>query len=409
MILDFSGRDAKESSAELSRPLFALASAQYYASTEAAPAIFAPPEVRTDDEECNDRLDAWMRMTRSVADPKHPSSIWKGRQDTTRNAFHSRGFWYGWMDFGDLAVPGSGGASLHYDWPWIMGVNLMRTGELNYLRLATEMMRHRVDVDQQWSDRALPGYRGFQRVGSTYAHFHCARFTRGQPNLDSNWLAGVVLYYMLTGDAKTRECIERNSAAILRGWDAIAKATDYGTRRKRGDMQMSARSIFSCCAMYDLTGEKKWRDHAEKLFSTYVVPKWKGLGPHLHAQQQIRSQSYTRDDIKYCYSIQALCLLHHRTGNKKLFELLKAGCDKDFPDNWFDAPLFLADLHAYVALKTGEKKYIEDGVEHWIEASPESKCPPVYMPDNSQWSRRQGMHLRAGHLLQYYFWKKGKK
>jgi hypothetical protein len=410
LMLDFSGRDAAASAAELSRPLFALAGPDHYAATEAAPVVFAPPSVRTDDDECNAKIDAWLNMTRSVADPKSKYSIWHGR--TTRekrgNAF-TDGYWYGWMEFGDLAIPGIGYASLHYDWPLIMNMGLMRTGDPGFLRLVTEMMRHRVDVDQQWSDRALEPFRGFPRPGYGYTQYHCARFTGPHPNVDNTWLAGTVLYYMLTGDAKTRECIDRVAKAIPPAWERMAKSKSYGTRVKLGDMQMAARSMNSACAMYALTAEKKWLDFALKLFRQRVIPKWKGLGPHLHARQQIRSQSYTRDDIKYCYSIQALCQLHHLTGDKKLFELLKAGCDKDFPENWFDAPLFLADLHAYVALKSGQANYAEDAVEHWIEGSPESKCYPVFLPNNSQWSRRAGMHMRTGHWLQYYFWKKGKK
>ncbi|GAG35157.1 unnamed protein product, partial [marine sediment metagenome] len=115
-------------------------------------------------------------------------------------------------------------------------------------------------------------------------------------------------------------------------------------------------------------------------------------------------------DVRYCFSLQAFCLLHHYTGDSKVFELLKAGCDTEFPENYFDAPLFLADLNAYVALKTGERKYLDQAVEHWICAFPESKCPPVYLPNNSQWSRRRAMLLRTGHLLQYAHWKlrKGK-
>ena len=406
MILDFSGRDPAETSAELSRPLFAIAPAAYCASTEAAPGLFAPPEIRTEDKECDAKLDAWMRMTRSVADPKSKSSIWFSRRDRKiKRALWSVGFWYGWMDFGDFAIPGSAAVSLHYDWPWIMMANLMRTGDVNYLRLGTEMIRHRIDIDQQWSGRERPEYRGFQRPGYSYAHFHCARFTRGQPNVVTNWLAGVVLYYMMTGDPKTLECINRNSRAVLSGWDRIFKSRDYYMRRIPSDMQAVARTIFTYCAMHGLTGDKVWLDRARKLFHSCVIPKWKNYGPHLHDRKQIRSQDYTRDDIRYCYSIQAFCLLHHLTGDKKMFELLKAGCDKEFPENFFDAPLFLADLCGYVALKTGNTDYLDDAVEHWIEAFPESKCPPVYMPGNSQWSRRKAMFMRTGHLLQYAHWK----
>jgi hypothetical protein len=410
MILDFSGREPAESAAELSAPLFALAPAEYYAATEAAPGFFAPPGTHTGDEECDAKLDAWVRMTRNAADRQGTSSIWHARRDRRKSwPPWDTGFWYGWMDFGDFAVPGPAAVSLHYDWPWIMTTGLMRTGDPNFLRLGTEMVRHRVEVDQQWSDRELVPFRGFQRPGTSYAHFHCSRFTGPVPSLASTWLAGVVLYYMLTGDPMTRECIDRTAAALAPAWERLRGADDYASRSWRGNMQVSARTMFSCCALYGLTADKKWLDLALKVFDEYVVPKYKRLGPHMHDRQQIRSQEYTKDDIKYCYSIHAFCLLHHYTGEERILEVLKAGCDRDFPANFFDAPLFLADLHAYVALKTGQENYADDAVEHWLEASPESKNLPVYLPGNSVWSRQHAMHLRAGHILQYYFWKKGTK
>ena len=218
-------------------------------------------------------------------------------------------------------------------------------------------------------------------------------------------MAGVVLYYMLTGEPKALQCVQRCANALPAGWAEVKTSNDYYVRRARGDMQSVARAIFAYCAMYQLTAEKKWLDEALDMFNVCVLPKQKEYGPHLHDRKQIRSQGYTRDDIKYCYSIQAFCFLHHLTGDKKIMALLKAGCDKEFPENFFDAPLFLADLNAYVALKTGEKGYLEAAVEHWISTFPESRCPPVYLPDNSTWSRNAAMLFRTGHLLQYAHWK----
>jgi len=399
--LDFSGREPERTHAEIDRPLRALASAEYYAATEAAPGLFAPPAVHTGEEACDAKLDAWTRMTRAAADPASPYSLWEGRRRTGR-----ANFWYGWMDFGDLSVPGSGYVSLHYDWPYVMLLGLVRTGDVNFLRLAEDMTQHRVDVDHCWSQREAEACRDLQRGVGRYTHFHCSRFTRSRPTVADNWLTGVVFYYMLTGEPKALECIERNAQALRRGWGLVDGSKGHADRRVRGDMQAVARAMFAFCAMHGLTAEKKWLDDAVRLFNDCVVPKWDSHGPHLHARQQIRSQDYTKDDIKYCYSIQAFCLLHHLTGDKKLFELLQAGCDAEFPENFFDAPLFLADLNAYVALKTGKADYVENAVEHWIEAFPESKCPPVYLPRNSQWSRRKAMFMRTGHLLQYYYWKK---
>ncbi len=410
IVLDFSGRDPKQTRAAASRPLFALASPEHYAMTEAATGLFASPKVRTGDEECDEKIDAWTRMIRSVADPKSKSSIWHARSDRPRvRTTWQIGFWYGWMDFGDLAIPGSGAVSLHYDWPWIVCTGAMRTGDARFMHLASQMVRHRVDIDQQWTDRELPRYRGLQRPTYSFAHFHCGSFTRRHPNVNENWLAGVVEYYMLTGEPKVLDAIRRNATAQVRGWERLNASEEYIDRvRNRLDMQAVARAIFSYCAMYALTAERKWLDEGLKLFSGNVVDKWKKHGPHLHDPKQFKSQGYTKDDVRYCYSIQAFCLLHHLTGDKKLFEMLKAGADTEFPENFFDAPVFLADLNAYVALKTGEQDYLDEAIELWIAGFPESKCPPVYQPLNSQWSRRKGMLMRTGHILQYAFWKKKK-
>ena len=406
MILDFAGRDAKESSAELSAPLFAMAAADYYATTEAAPGVFAAPDARTGDAECDQRLAAWTRMAASVADPANESGLWLARQ-TTDPA--DRGFAFGWMDFGDIPSISHGTCSLNYDWPWIVLLNVMRTGDANSLRLGDEMIRHRVDVDQEWSDRTIVQYRGLQRAGNTLAQFHCERFTNSQPNVGTTWLAGVVLYYMLTGDGKSLECIERTAKYLPNGWDWASRPKehkDYTMRSMPGDMRAVSESMLSYCAMFDLTGDRKWLDAAVALFDRYVVPKWTALGPHLHDRNQIQQQDYLQEDAKYCYALSAFCELHRRTSHAKLFELLKAGCDKEFPDNYFEAPLYLANLNAYVALVTGKPDYAKRATEMWASAFPQSKTPPVYLPGNSTWTRSAAMTLRTGHLLQYCFWKK---
>ncbi len=404
-ILDFSGRSPAETSAELCKPLFALATPAHYASTEAAPALFAPPTARTGDDECDAKLAAWVRMTRSAADPKGKTSLFEARKQSEWSAvtyFGDSTYWFGWMDFGDIVVPGRGPTSLSGDWLSHMLLGAMRTGDPAFLRLATEMVRHRIDVDQLWSDFDPPDMRGLQRGGTNFPALHCYRLSR-PPDVRDNQLAGVALYYMLTGEPKALQCARRNAEGLKAGWKHVAATKPWAG--PQGDMAANARAMQSYFAMHALTGEKAWLDEALGLFGTNVRAKWTAHGPHLHDRRQVRSQDYTRDDVKYCYSIQAFCELHHRTGDKKLFELLRAGCDAEFPENYFDAPLFLAGLNAYVALKTGKRASLEDAREHWITAFPESKCPPVYQPGNSQWSRRKAMILRAGHLLQYAHWK----
>jgi hypothetical protein len=409
LILDFSGRKPAESAAELSRPLFALADAEYNCATEAAPFLFAPPSVRTGDADCDKKLEAWGRMALTAVDPKGEAGIPAGRRlhSCLGNAVDD-GYWHGWLDFGDIPNPASAYTSLGYGWLQIMCMNLLRTGRTECLRLADEMDRHRVEVDQQWSDReAIKSCLGFQRPGYAYLQFHTQMFNRGFPSVTSTDLTGPIFYYLLTGDAKTREAIDRSAPRLAPGWEEIFTSKDYGVRQTPGNMGAVFGTIGNYCSLYALTGEKKWLDQALAMYKRCVPGKAKNCGPHLHEREQIRSQDYTEDDIKYCYSIATLCLLHHLTGEKEVLDLIAAGCEKKFPENFFDAPLFLADLHAYGALAAAKPEYAKDAIEHWIEASPESESPPVFLPGNSTWNREKAMHLRTGHLLQYYFWKKG--
>ncbi|MBM4033838.1 MAG: hypothetical protein FJ291_18950 [Planctomycetes bacterium] len=398
-ILDFSGRPPQESAAELSAPLFALAPAAYYAATEAAPGLFAPPEVRTGDAECDAKLDAWMRMTRSAADPDSPTSLFAARRQVTKHNL----FWLGWMDFGDIAVPGRGPCSLHYDWPWVMLLNALRTGDVRFLRLASDMVRHRVDVDQHWSDRERPEHRGLMLRDDNFPDHHCYRIYR-PPDVTTNWLAGVVFYHMLTGDPKALECARRNAEALKPAWALVAEKKPWAG--PQGNMAAIAWTIDSYGAMYDLTADKSWLDEALKLLRTHVAALRKSHGPHLfNPDAQVRSQDYVEEDVKYCYAIQFLCELHHRTGDEGLLKLLQEGCERKFPSTFFDAPIFLSGLHAYVGHVTGNKASLARAAELFAEGFPESKSPPVYLPDNSVWSRQAVMMLRAGHLLQWAHWK----
>src|SRR5690606_12671031 len=111
---------------------------------------------------------------------------------------------FGWMDHGDVQVPqgiGPGPVSLQFDWPWIVLVNYIRFGDPAFLALGEQMVRHGTEIDQLWSgENEKEPYRDLARDDRGYREYHTVRFTRGSPNLASNWIAGRVLHYMLTGD-----------------------------------------------------------------------------------------------------------------------------------------------------------------------------------------------------------------
>jgi len=400
ILLDFSGGDPGAARAEVAAPLYALAGAAYYATTEAAPGLFAPPDVKTGRKTCDNRLESRLRMAQSIVDPENPAGIPQARRinndDSFLGYFGDTIYWYGWMDFGDISVPAHGPVSLQYDWLWIMLTEGLRTGDMRFVRMAEEMARHRIDVDQVWSH-------GLQRGSQNYPSFHTGRLTYG-PGVGSNHLAGPAFYYMLTGDPKALECCRRNAEALKAAWENIIKTRpSYGPQ---GDMAANGWGIQSFCSLYDLTADRKWLEEAMKLFNANVTERWKACGPFLHDPlNQFRSQSYVKEDQGYCLAIQPLCELHVRTGDENVMKLLKEGCEKPFPESFYSAPMFLADQYAYVGLKTGNAELLKKAATSFAAAFPASKCPPVFLPKNSVWAETSAMTLRAGHLLQYACWK----
>ncbi|MDD4890897.1 MAG: hypothetical protein PHU85_13330 [Phycisphaerae bacterium] len=405
-MLDLSGRDPKAVAAELSSPLFAFATAEHYAGTEASPGMFAPPTVRTADKDCNAKLDAWVRMTRSAGDPESPASVFKARE---QSPFSDVGYLqdtmvsHGWMDFGDVVVPGRGPISLGSDWAWISLLSAMRLGDPNYLRLGSEMTRHYIDIDQLWSDRDLAGARGFQRGGYNWSNFHCYRLSR-PPGVSAGCIVGVVQYYLLTGEPKALECAERSSKALRAAWKAAA-----AEKKPLGGMSLIGATLDAYYAMYDLTADKTWVDDTLGIYKDCIRPMWKSMGPFLHGTNQIQFQDYVKSDQAYCFSIASLCQLHRMTGDEDVLEMLVDSTQKTFPDTFFQAPLYLADVFGYVAMVKSDKELLAKGAELMASGFPESKCPPVFMPGNGTWCHDAAMMLRAGHVLQYATWKMNAK
>jgi exo-rhamnogalacturonan lyase-like protein len=411
-ILDFSGRAAAETSAELSRPVFARATAAYYAGTKALPNMFAPTGIKTGKKFCDFKLRACARMGSSAVDPGNKYSVFKAREEyqTFALGYHGdQSYWYGWMDFGDLSVPGVGQTSLSGDWPLLILSEYLRNGNPNALELATQMARHRIDIDQYWSDRDPPNVNSVQS-GSVWPTFH-ARGRKGGPNAGGTFIAGPALWYMLTGEPKARDACVRSAKGLVVAWEAFSKSTAYGGGTKV-NMRANASTISAFCAAYDLTADKKWLDEAMKLFNTNVTTKWKKSGPHLHSpgKGQIVGQGYKREDAAYCAAIGPLCNLHRLTGNKKVFELLEAGCKKPMAsDSYYDAPMFAAGLYAYVGGALKNEAYLKKAAKDFMLGFPESKNPPVFMPGNKTWAGRAASLMKAGALVQYGFWLKDEK
>jgi hypothetical protein len=395
-ILDFSGRDPKASAATVSAALLAQATPAYYAGTEAATGWFAPADFKTGNEAYDAQVAKWNTQAVNSWDKDGKSSIWKVRN----GGADPRGYWYGWMDFGDN-LWGEGYSSLHYDWPWIQFMGFLRTGDRAAFDLGETMVYHRVDVDQIWSDRVSPNFSGLTRFERAAVNTHGdVDDGHGNPICSHFWLVGPVLHYMLTGDPKSYECAIRGGAGIERNKvDPLRN-----NPRADGQARASTWAILNLCALHDMTGEKKYLDHAMVIFNNHIALQWKAHGPFLDSKGNA---------LQYYYSIHPLCELAERTGDETVLRLLKEGCEADFEtaghgNMYSEWPIFLSNLYGYVGYKTKNDAYMKRAEALFCKYTAPG-WPNAYTSSGA-WTKETGKYLRNGHILHFAEWKlKGQK
>lgn len=402
-VLDFSGRPAAETSAELCSPLAAV-NPVYFASTEAANILFAPASAGTADDELNWKLKFRDNMAGNLVDAKSRTSLLHART--------TGGDWYGWMHFGDVNSA-SGGyyagwmqtRNLHYDWTWSVLLHYMRTGNAKFLGLGTEMARHLEEIDQNWSDRDAAPYRALFRGDGSQGDIHTSwddANSMGQPQPSRNWLGGIVLYYMLTGDPKALECAERNYKGMV---EARVKSGDYWKRDPENTIQATLLTINNLLSLHALSGDQKYINDIKAVIPEVMAWR-KEFGPHLYDPGRENSgQGFLMLGQQLCFGIEALCEYHYRTKDPAVESLLKDAAAKGSPDSFYDAGLYFSDLYAYLGWTSGDAKLLDKGMRAFADGFPESETPAIYFEGRKDWTVRPPMMLRAGTLMQFVCWK----
>ncbi len=140
-----------------------------------------------------------------------------------RGGTYGRQVFRGWFNFGDIPW-GDGYSSLHYDWPYVVLWQYLRTGDPRFFELGRDMIRHRVDIDQDHDSRS----RSRQRGGQFYekGHWH-GNYYHATPS--HTWLPGPFLYYVLTGDETALDAIQLTRGFLLRA-EPEKWSGDWGVR-----------------------------------------------------------------------------------------------------------------------------------------------------------------------------------
>ncbi len=140
-----------------------------------------------------------------------------------RGGTYGRQVFRGWFNFGDIPWA-DGYCSLHYDWPYVVLWQYLRTGDPRFFELGRDMMRHRLDIDQDHDTRSKSRQRGGQFYEK--GHWH-GNYYHATPS--HTWLPGPFLYYLLTGDETALDAVTLTRDFLLRS-EPEKWSGDWGVR-----------------------------------------------------------------------------------------------------------------------------------------------------------------------------------
>jgi len=139
---------------------------------------------------------------------------------------------FGWRNFGDLAW-GDGYANVHYDLPFVLLREYLRTGDARAFRLGGEMARYRADWGHYRADDFIDRERTWNFRGLAF-YEKGDHGTFKEPVPSHTWIEGMWLYWAMTGDEAARESAVEGSDAFLRMNFTYANALGWNEPRWLG-------------------------------------------------------------------------------------------------------------------------------------------------------------------------------
>jgi hypothetical protein len=200
------------------------------------------------------KLERWLASgyAREANDDQEFGSIFEIRQS---------GEHYGWRNFGDLQW-GDGYANLHYDLPWIMLREYLRTGDRRAFQLGSEMARYRADWGQFQADEYLDKGRSWSMRGMAF-YEKGDHGTYREPIFTHHWVEGLWLYWALTGDEAVHQSAIEGAEALMRYNFTFENSLSWGEPRFAGWPLLAA------MVSWRYSGDARYLEKAKRL--AYVL------------------------------------------------------------------------------------------------------------------------------------------
>ena len=232
------------------------------------------------------------------------------REERNQGATH-----YGWENFGDLAWSGGVFSALHYDWPYSMWLQFMRSGDGAFFSMAHQMTEHSADLDQiHCTNSALhDGLWQWEQVGSYGGHHKSLHHSGSWAT--HTWNGGYALGYLLTGNRRYLEATERGVMAARRLYGKVLKGSTL--------VQNMTRSQGWCILMlvnlYKITGDQRLLVDALAIFNNSLLfTEQLATIPGSGGKGYIMEKDGKVYVTFAAYPLEPLCDLHYEAGKAGL-------------------------------------------------------------------------------------------
>jgi hypothetical protein len=293
--------------------------------------------------------------------------------------------WYGMTDFGDtLSWYRKESFDKSYDdwgwhpegrWGWYNCeavsthtgalLQFLRTGEHKYFAFGANLARHIMDIDTCHYNTVANDSRlkntisdDYSQVGSMHRHNGNHWGGENAETTHTN-ITGLVFYYYITGDPRTKDVIEEVGSFFLKERIYYFRHPDIVAQRAIANV------LWGEVLLYELTQDERYKKAADKWVNLlYLGQRHNGSWLENYNPVKNRWEGSPATGFMRAYTVPALIEYHKLTGNKAIGECIVKVADMLMNEEYssdFDAT-------AYSYWLTGEKKYLE-GIKNRLDVA----------------------------------------